>query len=405
MQAILLAGGKSSRMSPLSDKSLTILHGKTLLEHLIENAIIGGVENFIIVANQENYSQIEQILITKKIPGKIVQQGENNQGMADAIRSGLQEVSAEQELLILSGNDWVGTKPFAELKKIRTTEKPPTGVILAQKVDKYFPGGYLEIDEKNIIKSIVEKPEEGKEPSNLVNIVLHYFRQAKTLQSKFSQENFLTKQGDDIYEQILQEIFSTEKILALPFSGNWKAIKYPWDWLAMNEQWLENSCEKISPKADISPQATLSGEGIVIEDGVKIFAGSHIVGPVFLGKNCIIGQNCLIRASHLGENCIIGFGSEVARSFLQNNISTHHSYIGDSVVESGTNFGAFSCTTNLRLDKRQILVNIKGQKINSQRQKLGSLIGKNAQIGSGAKTMPGAKIPSGKIIMPNEVYK
>ncbi|NJP03889.1 hypothetical protein HC823_01290 [Candidatus Gracilibacteria bacterium] len=107
----------------------------------------------------------------------------------------------------------------------------------------------------------------------------------------------------------------------------------------------------------------------------------------------------------LGEGCEIGFTSEVARSYLRENVGAHHAYVGDSIIDSGVNFGAFSVTTNLRLDKKNIKVTIKEDRVDSGRSKLGAIVGKKAMIGSGGKLMPGCKIDPEGIVMPNEVRK
>ena len=54
------------------------------------------------------------------------------------------------------------------------------GVLLAKRVDSYFPGGYIVTKESRITK-IIEKPGQGKEPSDIVNIVLHLHKDSQAL--------------------------------------------------------------------------------------------------------------------------------------------------------------------------------------------------------------------------------
>lgn len=79
-------------------------------------------------------------------------------------------------------------------------------------------------------------------------------------------------------------------------------------------------------------------------------------------------------------------------------------YIGDSVVDDNVNFGAFSCTANLRLDKKNVRVKIKEALIDSHHTKLGAIIGQGTQIGIGAKLMPGCKSPVETLIRPGEIW-
>jgi NDP-sugar pyrophosphorylase family protein len=79
-------------------------------------------------------------------------------------------------------------------------------------------------------------------------------------------------------------------------------------------------------------------------------------------------------------------------------------YIGDSIVDDAVNFGAYSCTANLRLDKKSVRVKIKDESIDSNHTKLGAIVGKGTQIGIGAKLMPGCKTPVQTLVRPGEIW-
>ena len=403
MKTIFLAAGKSTRLSPLSDKNLLEFYGEPLVIQLLKNAQKGGLENFVIVANNENQEIIIELLLKYHLQADIVQQEKLEDGMFGGVLAGLTQVEDEEELFVLGGNDMVQSRIYQQIKE---ECKNVDGGILAKKVEKYFPGGYLKIDSDNKILEIIEKPGEGNEPSSLVNIVGHYFKKASDLKEKLNKfENLPHKKGDE-YEQALQELFQEKTYKAVQYDGPWIAIKYPWHVLDMMNYFLENqNCNYIAKTAKISDTANIKGENVYIDEGVKVFDNAVIQGPCYIGKNSIIGNNALVRQSMLGENCEIGFTSEIARSYLRNNIGAHHAYIGDSIIDSSVNFGAFSVTTNLRLDKKNIKVSIKDDRINSGRSKLGAIVGQKAMIGSGGKLMPGCKLNPGDLVMPNEVRK
>lgn len=400
MKTIFLAAGKSNRVKPLGDKNLLEFSGKPLLLHLLENAKEGGLENFVIVCNTENKDSIANILQKENFPAEITIQLDL-EGMAGGVLTGLELVKDEEEVFILGGNDFVNPDIY---QKIIQKSKEISGGILAKKVDSYFPGGYLEVDKENIIQSIVEKPGEGNEPSNLMNIVGHYFRSAEMLKNSLKKAQ---SSKDDVYETVLQSLFSETKFIAVEYQDVWQAIKYPWHVLDMKNEILRAKIPGIfvADSAEVSEKATLLGENIYIDEGVKVLNNATIIGPCYIGKNTIIGQGCLVRQSNIGADCVIGFNTEVCRSFLANNVSTHSAYIGDSVVDEGVNFGAFSVTTNLRLDKENVKMKIKENLLDSGRSKLGAIVGKNTQIGSGTKILPGRKIPENSLIEPNTIWK
>lgn len=399
MKTIFLASGRSSRMEPLGDKNLLEFCGKPFFLHLLENAREGGLENFVVVTNGENTELIASILQKHNFPSEIAVQKDLEEGQAGGVLAGLGLVQDGDSVFVLGGNDVVESEIYG---KILEESKNCDGGILAKKVDQYFPGGYLQVDGKNKIQSIIEKPGEGNEPSNLVNVVAHYFGKAKGLKEVLGKVDL--SQGD-AYEQALAQLFKEKDFVAVEYAGNWQAIKYPWHVLEAMETFLDNQKTNISLKAEIADSAKIKGDGVVIENGARVFENAVIQGPCYIGKGSIVGNNALVRGSIVGENSVVGFNTEVARSFLSRNVTTHYAYVGDSIVDEGVNFGAFSCTTNLRLDRKTVRVKIKDERIDSHHEKLGAIVGRGAQIGSHAMTMPGSKLEKNELLGPGEIKK
>jgi len=98
---------------------------------------------------------------------------------------------------------------------------------------------------------------------------------------------------------------------------------------------------------------------------------------------------------------VIGFNSEIARSYIQNDVWTHTNYVGDSVIGNNVSFGAGSVTGNLRLDEEVISMNVQGEKIDTKLIKLGTVTGNNIRIGVGTCLMPGITIGSDCMIGSN----
>ena len=59
------------------------------------------------------------------------------------------------------------------------------------------------------------------------------------------------------------------------------------------------------------------------------------------------------------------------------------------------NLGAGTITANLRHDKKNVKVTVKGSRIDSGRRKLGAIIGDNVKTGISVSILPGTKINSG----------
>ena len=86
------------------------------------------------------------------------------------------------------------------------------------------------------------------------------------------------------------------------------------------------------------------------------------------------------------KNSIIMRGSKIP----------HHNYVGDSVIGEDCNLGAGTKIANLRLDKRKIEIN--GQE--TDRYKLGAILGDQVKSGINASINVGSFIGNGSLIGP-----
>jgi bifunctional UDP-N-acetylglucosamine pyrophosphorylase/glucosamine-1-phosphate N-acetyltransferase len=141
-------------------------------------------------------------------------------------------------------------------------------------------------------------------------------------------------------------------------------------------------------------------DGVFMARDVRVFPGGHVAAPALIGPGCVIGNNALVRGSVLGPNCVVGFGSEVARSYLAGDVELHHNYVGDSVFDRDTSMGWGATTANYRIDHRTVPSVIAGQRIDSEREKLGLVLGAGARVGVNTSLMPGVKVGAGALIGP-----
>ncbi|MGL5830955.1 MAG: sugar phosphate nucleotidyltransferase [Candidatus Altimarinota bacterium] len=402
MKVIILAGGKSERISPFSEKPLLKFCGKPLIIHQVELLQGAGLKDFIVVGSASNLSRLKEYCqeFQNKNAGVNFEYFEqiHDDGSAGALKS-IGEESLEDDVLIISSNDILEESAFEKMMS-SIKENPGVSVILGQQIEKYFPGGYLLVNEQMELQKIVEKPGEGKEPSDLINIVLHYHPSGKEL---MEYVNKAKSEVDDIYETALQEIMNAgKKIKVCRYQGKWQPIKYPWHIYDAARMLFEKEVKRRGgnlqsgdlKKAD---SAVIKGE-VIIEEGVKIMENAVIRGPVYLGKGCVVANNALVRESFLAEGCVAGFTTEIARSYLGRDVWTHSNYIGDSVIGNNVSFGAGANTGNLRLDEGNVGVRIKGVKVDSGRQKLGLIAGDNIRVGINVSFMPGVKVGGGTMI-------
>lgn len=394
MKVLLLAAGRSKRLKPITDKNFLVFLGKPLIAHQIEQILAYGLKDIIVVGGKHNLAAIKKLAIGIDSRIKVVEQKDLEAGMAGAVMAADKLILGDS-VFIVSANDIVEDDAF-KLVLQAAKDKSYDSCIIGKKVSSYFPGGYLKVRGNGLISGIVEKPGAGREPSKMINLVLHFHRDGARLVASVSK---VKSARDDRYEKALSALIDGgARMKAIPYNGFWQAIKYPWHVLTMTNHYLENlKGIKKGKNVEIAKSAIIKGN-VVLGDGVKIMENAVVSGPAYIGKNTIIATGALVRASEVGENCVIGFGSEIARSHLGNDVWTHTNYIGDSIIGNNCSFGSGCVTGNLRLDEANITVNIEGEKINSESGKLGLIMGDNIRCGINTSFMPGVKIGNNSFI-------
>jgi bifunctional UDP-N-acetylglucosamine pyrophosphorylase/glucosamine-1-phosphate N-acetyltransferase len=241
------------------------------------------------------------------------------------------------------------------------------GVIQLQDVSSF---GVIDIKEGKIVR-ICEKTQNP--PSHLANAGLYLFTPEIF---EFIKKTSKSKRGEYEITDSLQLMIDNGKPVSYHEIPAWLDFSYPWDLLSANEHIMA----KLEPQnyGEVESHAILKGV-VNIGKGTTIKSGSYIAGPVVIGQNCEIGPNCYIRpGTVIADNCHIGAAVEVKNSIVMSGSKIPHlSYVGDSIIGENCNLGAGTKIANLRMDKRNIRVG----GIDTQRRKLGAIIGDNVETG------------------------
>ncbi len=403
MKTVFLAGGIGKRMFPLmEDKFLFKFLGKTLLEHHIDMAVRNGLNDFVIIGNPENVGKIKDILEKK---GHKIQYAVQTKpdGMANALLAA-KDLLASDEIIIVNPNDVFDKSAYSALLSAAKNADADS-YILGQEVTAYFPGGYLIVDGKNYMKGIAEKPGSGNEPSNLVNIVVHYHKKTNEL---FRYLQTTKSANDDVYESSMNKMIKDGfKLKVVNYTGVWKAIKYPWHMLEITKHFLNGlKTPTINKDAKISANAIIEG-GAIIDAGARVMENAVVKGPCYIGRNSIIGNNSFVRENaHIGDNSVVGFSTEVKNSYIGDNCWFHTAYVGDCIIADNCSLAAGTIVTNVRLDENEIKVNVFGKgDISSGLDHLGVIMGENCRTGSNVTLMPGVRIGPNSVVGPGVVLR
>jgi len=388
IDVILLAGGESIRFWPFTHKNLTPFFGKSLLYWHYEQLVRIGVKNVVVVANKDSIKDIKSVPVPKKLFVTFAVQEGRGPGQA-VLAAGV--YLEDKPVLILNGSDIYEDDLLRQMMDIYR-RNPECLSIAAVRVTSYFPGGYMKLKKDGTIAEIIEKPKEGKEPSDIVSLVVDVIPNIRTFSAVLETYK---KRPADGYERAVNKLLKDgTKGLPVLTTSEWLYLKYPWHILNVMDACLATiQGQNIDSTVKIGQFVTIEGP-VIIEEDVKISEGTKIVGPVFIGRGTIVGNNNIIRRSHIGSMCVTGFSTDITRSYIGNNSWFHTNYIGDSVIAPDVSMGSGTVLANLRLDESAISSKVKDEQINTRRVKLGAMIGKGVRIGVNVSIMPGVKIGS-----------
>ena len=388
---IVLAGGVGRRFWPIThQKSLLSFMGKPLIRYTIDALVAAGLKTIVLVANPAN-QQVLSALKSNKANIEVVVQ-KQAKGMGDALLTVRRRIS-NHRILVANASDVFTTNLFNEVV-VRAEKTDAEIVIPGLKVKEYFPGGYLKVH-GSLVEQIVEKPKPKDRPSDYLNLVVHYFKDAIQLVKALEAEQDV----DDRYERAVSRMLQSRTAQLLKYDGSFGSLKYPWDILAMS-QFLLKRVQGTSVRSKmIHKSATIDGP-VIIEEGVRVLENAVIKGPVYIGEGSVVGTQALVLESMIAKSCVVGYGSEVARSYLGEGCWLHRNYIGDSVLEGDSFFGAGAVTANFRFDEGSISTLVRETRMDTGLQKLGAIVGKGARVGVNASLMPGVKIGTNAVVGP-----
>ena len=144
----------------------------------------------------------------------------------------------------------------------------------------------------------------------------------------------------------------------------------------------------------IGKNVTIVGD-YYIGKGTKLCDGCRIEGPVYIGDNCEVGYQAYIRpGTIMGDNCVVGFNSEVKNAVMRRGSKVSSlAFLGDSILGANARIGSGVITANRQFDQKDIFIKLDdGNKMDSEREFYGCILGDNSRIGANATTSPGTFI-------------
>jgi bifunctional UDP-N-acetylglucosamine pyrophosphorylase/glucosamine-1-phosphate N-acetyltransferase len=398
MKALILAAGEGTRMRPLTaniPKPLLPVAGKPFLAHIIEILRSLDITEISILIGWKNQKIKEYFQEGEKFNVKInYLYQEERLGTAHAV--GCAKSVIDSSFLCLNGDIVLSKSCIQGLLDLFKSNS--ANIMSLAEVPNPERFGVVELDGEKITE-ITEKPKMPK--SNLINAGSYIFT---TDIFKAIEETPKSPRGEFEITDSIKLLMKTNDIYGHVLKGQWVEIGRPWDLLRANHMLMKDITH--GNDGEIEKYAEVKGP-VQIGKGTVVRNGSYIIGPVIIGDNCNIGPNCMIRPSTvIGNGCKVGNAVEVKNSIIMDDSNApHNNYVGDSIIGQRCNLGAGTKIANLRLDKKNINVALRGILEDTGLRKLGVIMGDDGQTGINSSIDPGTIIGENSFIGPNALAK
>ena len=185
-------------------------------------------------------------------------------------------------------------------------------------------------------------------------------------------------------ELTVEALYTLEETIAKDiFAG----VEYPWEVLPKIHDFIlelgstlpEEEYEKV-------------GEDVWIARSANVFPSAYIHGPAIIGKNAEVRHCAFIRGNAIvGEGAVVGNSTELKNVILFNKVQVpHYNYVGDSILGYKAHMGAGSITSNVKSDKKLVVLKTPEGPVETGMKKFGAMLGDEVEVGCGTVLNPGS---------------
>ena len=143
----------------------------------------------------------------------------------------------------------------------------------------------------------------------------------------------------------------------------------------------------IARDAKVAPTACLNGP-LIVDRGAELRHCCFVRGSAIVGKGAVVGNSTELK------NCVLFDGVQVP----------HFNYVGDAVLGYRAHLGAGAVTSNVKSDKRNVVVHAEPP-IETGLRKFGAMVGDGVDVGCNSVLNPGTVIGRGSVVYPTSCVR
>ena len=331
MKALILCGGKGTRLRPLTHtmaKPLLPIANKPILFYVLEQLREADIAHIGIIVSPETGNGIKEAVgdgskwdahITYIVQSEPL-------GLAHAVKAA-QDFLGDSRFLMFLGDNLIegGVKELVG----QFNTYAPDALILFKEVPEPRAFGVAELNEKGEVVRVVEKPKEPK--SNLAILGIYLF--TPEIHKAIAQIKPSWRGELEITDAIQKLLEMGKQVRSHILQGWWLDIAMKDDLLKANWVVLDNFLKR-DIKGNVDSQSQMLGR-VEIQRGAEVL-DSTIRGPVS------IAEDCRIKNSLIGPFTSIGAGTVIEDSSVENSVILENcrlfkiEHLADSVIGRST---------------------------------------------------------------------
>lgn len=357
-KAIILAGGKGTRMKSDLPKVLHKIYDKTIIDYVYDACIESNIDEiYVIVGHKANL--VENHLKDKENLTCILQK--EQLGTGHAVMQAADYIENDDIVFVINADQALISSHTIKSLTTYVEQGNYGGAVLAATVENPGSLGRIIRDNQGNLSRIVERKDcnEDEEKVKEINVGVYCFK-GKLLKEALTKLDNNNAQNEyyitDIPVHIMKKGFSFG-VYTLPDISEYQGI---------------NSREELSIATNTLLDSTRKKH---MANGVTLIdpSNTYISLDAKIGKDTIIYPGTNIQGrTIIGENCVIGPNSHIISSTIGNNVTIETSKVDSSIIQDNTKIGPFA---HLRPSSNV-----------AENCKIGSFVEtKNSNIGMGTK--------------------
>ena len=183
----------------------------------------------------------------------------------------------------------------------------------------------------------------------------------------------------------IKDLYDLDHSIAGPYLAG---FTYPWEAL----KGIKDLILELGP--GLGDEYEEISEHVWVHKTAEIYPTAYIGAPCIIGPNTQVRHGAFIRSSALiGADCVVGNSVELKNVILFDHVQTpHYNYVGDSILGYYSHMGAGSITSNVKSDKKLVVIHNGEEQLETGIKKVGAMLGDHVEVGCNSVLNPGTVI-------------